>query len=205
MNFLKNNLQNKILTIVGGLLLISVLFFSFNYYNSKTNTNRAEEINKALDAIKQIESEQPPRIGKTPSDTEIYNSKYIKHIRLALNGYLDDSNNGIEEEAILTESVDGMECGLNNFDKAYFKSKFVILNASDANYGGVQANIVFIDKPDAIFWVWIYNLGEFETRETHPNFVLRTFCKVGPDDKLKASFPDIIKTRLKNGDFPYIF
>ena len=62
-----------------------------------------------------------------------------------------------------------MKCGFNNFNKTYYQSKFVILDAYDNDYGGVQAYIIFVDKPDTVFFVWIYGIvGEQR---------LRAFCE----------------------------
>ncbi len=134
------------------------------------NWGDSKEIDKdkLMDAIKYLESENPPRIGRTPTAEEIQNSPHIKQIRIALNGYLDGTNIGLEETA-LDDSSKEMKCGLNNFDKTYYSSKFVVLHAEDNDWGGVQAYITFVDKPDTVFFVWIYGIvGEQR---------LRTLCE----------------------------
>jgi len=140
---------------------------------------------KIINVIKQLESGNPPILGETPTEEEIQNSPHIKQIRLALNGYLNGTNNGLEEGYLDTTNEE-MECGLNNFDKTYYKSKFVVLDAYDNDYGGIQAYIVFIDKPDTVFWVWIYGIiGEQR---------LRTFCeKPITSDQEAEMITDIIK------------
>lgn len=149
---------------------------------------------KFLDAIKRVEADQPARIGKSPTIAEIYASPYIQHIRPALNGYLDGSNAGAEEAALDTAS--DSSCGLGNFDKSYYQSKFIILEASDNDYGGVQAYIVFVNKPDAIFWAWVYQLGG-EGGE----YVLRAFCKSGPPDDKKTEFKTYMDGILKDSGY----
>ena len=138
-----------------------------------------------MDAIKKVEADQPPRIGKSPTAAEIYASPYIQHIRPALNGYLDGSNAGAEEAAM--DITSDSSCGLGNFDKSYYLSKFIILDASDNDYGGVQAYIVFVNKPDTIFWAWVYQLGGDDGE-----YVLRAFCKSGPPDDKKTEFESYI-------------
>lgn len=159
------------------------------------NESNNFDIEKALDSIKQVESEQPPRIVGSPSDEEIYNNPYIKHIRTALNGYLDGTNNGIENGVI--EPPDDMpDCGLNTLDKSYYKSKFIVFGADDGEYGGVQADIVFIDKPDAIFWAWVYRYAG-----DNDEYVLRGFCKNGPKEEFEEKFSEMMKEIIKKSKF----
>ncbi|MCX6756564.1 MAG: hypothetical protein NTW35_00185, partial [Candidatus Nomurabacteria bacterium] len=80
-----------------------------------------------------------------------------------------------------------LKCGLNNFDKSYYKSKFLILSASDNDYGGVQAYIIFVDKPDKIFWAWVYNESS-----------LRVFC----EDTSKGNVLNEVKSVIQDGDYP---
>lgn len=147
-----------------------------------------------LDAIKKVEADQPSRIGQSPTAAEIYASPYIQHIRPALNGYLDGSNAGAEEAAI--DITSDSSCGLDNFDRSYYRSKFVILEASDNDYGGVQAYIVFANKPDSIFWTWVYQLGG-----DGGEYSLRGFCKSGPPADQAASFKSYIDGILKDSGY----
>ena len=152
------------------------------------------EIDKFKEAIKYAESQEPPRIGKDPTVEDVYNSPYIKHIRFALNGYLDSTNNGIEEHALVDDfGEDG--CGLNKFSKTYYKSKFLVFNAEDGDYGGVQAYIVFVDKPDTLFWVWVYRLGG------DGEYVLRAFCADGPPEEKRLEFKVHIEEIIKNSKY----
>ncbi|MEK7070554.1 MAG: hypothetical protein AAB966_01995 [Patescibacteria group bacterium] len=155
--------------------------------------DKQEELRKMsqiLEAIKKVEAEQPPRITGNETDEEIYNNPYIKHIRTALNGYLSGSNIGAEE--VVVPNVGGQEvCGLDSFDRTYYKSKFIVYNASDGDYGGVQAYIVFVDKPE-LFWAWVYRLSGGE-------YTLRGFCKVGPPDETKQEFLQEMQGYIKSG------
>ena len=173
------------------ILLLAVIFLGLTVYWFQFKPQakpKTVDPSKIVDAIKHIESEYPPRIGKTPTDEEIYSSSYIKRIRLALDEYLGGSTTGIEEEALSNKfSTDGLNCGLDTFDKTYYKSKFIILSASDNDYGGVQAFITFINKPDKIFWVWIYN-----------DSYLRAFCEDTTHDNLIND----IKIDIEDGKYP---
>ncbi len=160
--------------------------------SSEDENMSAEEF---MEAIKKAESTFPPRIGEFPTEEEINNSPYIQHIRLALNSYLDGTNTGVEETAL--NVTDKPDWGLNNFDKSYYKGKFVIVDASDNEYGGVQADIVFVDNPDTVFWAWVYRLGG------DGEYVLRGFSKRGPPKGDAIEFWDYIEKSIKNAKYFY--
>lgn len=140
-------------------------------------------------------SEKSVSLGKTPTYQEMYDHPFIQHIRVALNGYLDGSNTGVEQYAIKSQKVDGKQCGLDSFDKAYYEGKFAIIRASDSDYGGIEGEIVFVDKPDTKFFFWVYDIGE-------P--VLRGFCKEEVPEDLKGTFPETVRNLLKEGAFPFL-
>ena len=172
--------------------------FLARYDRQKALQDEEREINSMIEAIKKAESKEPPRITGKETEEEIYNNPYIKHIRTAFNGYLDGSNTGTEK-AFRTMTLDspGQEkCGLDSFDKSYYKSKFFLYDASDSDYGGVQAYIVFKDKPDTLFWAWVYRLGG-------GGYSLRGFCKAGPPDELKEEFLQTMEGYIKRGEIKF--
>ena len=193
--------QKNILTTSTLLLVLIAGGFYINFHKQtvvSTNQNSQEatttDTQAIMDAIKKVEADQPQRIGNSPTMAEINSSPYIKHIRPALNGYLDGSNAGAEEAAM--DITSDSSCGLGNFDRSYYQSKFVILEAEDNDYGGVQAYIVFVNKPDSIFWAWVYQLGG-----DGGEYVLRAFCKSGPPDDQKTSFTDYIDGIIKDSGY----
>jgi len=160
-------------------------------------THEDVEMSKFLEAIKKLEAEEPPRITGKETEEEIYNNPYIKHVRTALNGHLDGSNSDAEEVMALGENQQS-ECGLSRFDKLYYQSKFFLYDASDNDYGGVQAYVVFVDKPDTLFWAWIYRLGG------DGEYSLRGFCKAGPPDKNKEEFIHVMKSYIESGKMRFL-
>jgi hypothetical protein len=78
------------------------------------------------------------------------------------------------------------------------KSKFFIYNVHDNEYGGVQAYIVFVDKPDTIFGAWIYKLGGDDN-----NYSLRSFCKSGPPEEKRAEFTKIMRSIIERGEIKF--
>ena len=106
-------------------------------------------------------------------------------------------NIGAEEVIALEESSKSDKCGLGIVDKSYYESKFLLYGAADNDYGGVQAYIVFIDKPDTIFWAWVYRLGG------DGEYSLRGFCKTGPPDESKKEFTETMKSIIERGEFKF--
>ena len=92
---------------------------------------------------------------------KVYDNPFVKHIRVALDGYLEGTNKGVDdpETAITTSEVNGAKAGLASFDKSYYRSKFIVYSINDNIAGGKEINIIFQDKPDKIFWVWIYQIA----------------------------------------------
>ncbi len=162
----------------------------------ENNTNDLDT-EKLMGAIKKVESEEPPRISEHPTEEEIYNSEYIKHVRVAFNGYLHGDTSMADEP--LSQVLDsGNKCGLNSFDKSYYKSKFIVIAASDSDYGGVQASLFFIDKPDTLFWAWVYKaVGE----DNQDEYQLRAFCEDGPAPEEKVQFDDFTEGMIKNSKY----
>lgn len=108
---------------------------------------------------------------------------------------MSGSNNGVEDAALVKTGQ--VNCGLESFDKIYYKSKFIIYAAADNEFGGVQANIVFVDKPDTVFWTWVYRLGG------DGEYSLRGFCKNGPSEEKKTEFKDYIDGIIKDTKYLY--
>jgi hypothetical protein len=163
--------QNKYFIIILGIITIAsiVLFFVYKPYKKDNDL----DLSKTMNAIKTLEAEDGPIIGRSPTKEEIFNSPYIRQIRIALNGYSDGSNTGIDE--LILEDKDSKD-SLFNIDKSYIKSKFLVIDASDSDYGGVIAHIVFIDKPDMVFFTWIYKTDEntYSVRNLTKNTAINT-------------------------------
>ncbi len=160
--------------------------------NEFLNKERQMTTSELLAVVKKTEAMEPPRITGNETEAELYSNPYIKHIRTALNGYLDGSNTGAEE--IVTFGDSSGKCGLFSYEKPYYKSKFFIYDASDNEYGGVQVDIVFVDKPDTLFWAWVYRLGG------DGEYSLRGFCKAGPTSETREAFTQVMEHVIKNGD-----
>lgn len=97
----------------------------------------------------------------------VYKDPLVKHVRNALNNYLVGSTNGISESAIKADISDNRTVsGLDSFDKSYYESKYIVFAINDGVMGGKVINIVFQDKPDKLFNVWVYQTtnGSYELR-----------------------------------------
>ncbi|HAB53092.1 MAG TPA: hypothetical protein DCE80_13150 [Ignavibacteriales bacterium] len=163
----------------------------------KRNDNSDNPLKKITDAIAEGNAHNLENIPKL-TEEEAYKSPFVTHIRVVLNKYLAGNDMENDVEINDADGSDGnLKCGLANFDKAYYKSKFVVLRVKPNKYGGMLTSIVFVDKPDASFWVWVYEYGEKSGK-----YVLGSFCEEELADK--AEFKESMKTLLeKPGEFPY--
>jgi hypothetical protein len=165
----------KHIIIILVLIVFVVLYYQFNQSEIKKGTVDLATISDTAD----------------DTEKEVSNNPYIKQIRIALNGYLDGTNTGLEEDALYARDVD-MKCGLNNFSKTYYQSKFVVLSAMDNEFGGIWAYIVFVDNPSTVFIVWVDGVSGDQR--------LRTFCEKPITSKEEA---DSVKEIIKNSTYTY--
>lgn len=181
---------NKLKTVNETLLVCFLIFIGvvlvFIFYKSKTEIDSIKETaniensqnidtEKLMAGIKYAESQREDDAAdsliKTTNEKELYDNPYIKHIRTAFSGYLDGTNNGVEEGVIeKSELESGLKCGLDSFDKDYYKSEFTIIQTEKNDYGGIVAYIAFLNQPDKVFWAWVYQYGGGE-------YILRGFCE----------------------------
>lgn len=98
----------------------------------------------------------------------VYKNPFVLYLRKALNAYLanDSSEVNISMAAVEKGNSDGIISGLDAFEKDYYKSKFIVLSINDSLGGGKDIQMIFQDKPDRIFYAWVYKLagGNYELR-----------------------------------------
>lgn len=186
-------------TLITYIVIFCIFLAIFFFYKSPQQIQKVSEkqhdIEKTITAIKTLESKRPLGIKEDASLEEIYNNGYMKHIRVALNGFVDGTNVGTDGE-ISRAPIGEMNCGFSNLDKEIYKSKFVIFNVANNEYGGVQANIAFVAEPSRLFWTWIYNIGD---DKGNPKYVLRSFCENQLSEEESVTLSKVIKTHLETG------
>lgn len=188
-----NRLKQNWIKIGAGIFILVVVLFLANRRNTQSIDYprlTAAQLPKETQTLEENMSNL--------TENEIYSNSFIKHIRVALNGYLDGSNKGIEDDFVINGSNNDSNCGLAKFDKSYYRSKFIVFNASDNDYGGVQANIIFISKPDTTFWAWIYKLA---TEDGENGYTLRGFCANNPAEDKREYYTEYIKAVIKESKF----
>ena len=86
---------------------------------------------------------------------------FCRHLRLALDGYLDNSNQGMQSPSfVIAPHLSEGSSGLGSFDKDYYRSRFVVISIEGALCGGKLLTVLFREKPDKLFCGWIYKLGD---------------------------------------------
>lgn len=95
---------------------------------------------------------------------DIIYDPFIKYIRMGINNYLNNTGQD-------TQLEDLEDCGLSKF-KEYLSGKYVAFQMEAGKYGGQIIHIIFRDKPDRVFMVWVYHLAD----ESGNSYDLRAFC-----------------------------
>lgn len=151
-----------ILIILVIIILLTQKLPQFNK-DSKISPTPTSQIKSILDAPK----------SELENYYAIYKDPYILYLRKCLDAYVahDSSGVNISMAAVESSSVSGFLSGLDSFSKDYYKSKFVVVTLRDSIAGGKDIQIIFQDKPDKIFYVWIYKLADdsFELRGFNVN------------------------------------
>ncbi len=159
--------------------LVVILFLSgvcfFQWKATKILTEKCQSPNRYGVSPMQKQSTEsgdlteinpPTAIDLDPKQLEqyyqVYKNNFVLYLRKALDAYLANDSSGvnISMAAVQEDRRDGIITGLDAFDKNYYKSKFIVLTINDSIAGGKDIQIIFQDKPDRIFYVWVYQLAD---------------------------------------------
>ncbi|KKS69706.1 MAG: hypothetical protein UV41_C0047G0006 [Candidatus Daviesbacteria bacterium GW2011_GWA2_42_7] len=173
------------------IIIVLVLLIGFLYFNNRETQNKV----KIIETPKPIVSDlNVPDSWEDTSDNiedyyKVYKNPAVLFLRKALNAYLNNDSSGINisNAAVKKETGEGIISGLESFDKEYYKSKFVVLTINKSISGGVDIQILFQDKPDRIFYAWVYQLAD-------GNFELRGF---NSKEEMKPEAMKAIQTEFK--------
>ncbi len=82
-------------------------------------------------------------------------------------------NNPSKLSDTLVNGLGDNNSGLINYPSDYYKSKFVVINSKKSLAGGIELNILFVEKPDKVFWVWLYKQadGTYDMRGFQENTI----------------------------------
>jgi hypothetical protein len=84
----------------------------------------------------------------------VYENPYVKHFRSAVSAFLEGTAEGLSTHSDIAEQ-------LQNYSD-YIQDSFVVLSIDSADMGGKTLLLISQQKPDRIFEVWIYQLGNGE-------------------------------------------
>ena len=89
----------------------------------------------------------------------VYREPAVLYLRKTIDKYLKNpaSVSKLEQEH------------LDSIDPTYLRSKFVVVDYSPFLAGGKSIKIMFIDRPDAMFTVWVYRILEIRSFEKDEN------------------------------------
>lgn len=134
---------------------------------------------------------------------EVSKDDFVKYLRVALDNFLSGkygtpTHPKTSYECYDTGLINGVQCpdgafdegdyssGLSKIDQTYLKSKFIVLAVNDSAGGGKSIILLFKDKPDTVFYAWIYGYSE------NRGFDLRALDEY---DLAKNEAPNIIETQ----------
>lgn len=143
--------NKKILFVVLIFVFIAILSYVILHKNNQVDLKNGQSKNQSQELISPEELKQYYKV---------YSDPYVLHIRKSLDNYLSGRNEGISPVAIKPLKDDEKKMfGLDSFDKSYYVSKFIVFAVKDSIGGGKIVTIIFQDKPDKLFNVWVYKLG----------------------------------------------
>jgi hypothetical protein len=88
----------------------------------------------------------------TPEQLEqyyrVYKNADVRYLRTLFDAYIKNSGGTERERQMLSE-----------WNKEYFRSKFMVMSREDNTFGGTFITILFQDRPDKVFVAWVYPEG----------------------------------------------
>lgn len=120
---------------------------------------------------------------------------YVQYLRTAINGYINSSYttggeyNGLVDGVHHEDSV-SVFGEIERIGEDYLKSKFIVLETDPAPFGGESIVLIFKDKPDQVFYAWVYDYTDGKGH--HQGYDLRGFSVY---DAAENGAPDIQTTQ----------
>jgi|GEM_PF-1217301 len=123
----------------------------------------AEKIYHSKAQLCQFMDPGPPDPKLVKEYSVYFTSPEIKHFRKSLNRFLDGS---CQDASCYNNHLQAYG-DLKNIDREYLKSKFIVIDANTALYGGKDLTILFEDKPDQLFKAVVYDYrdGTYDLRD----------------------------------------
>jgi len=189
MTFLK---QNWIKVTISTTILIGVLVFGKSYFTSShiVSTPTPDSVAHSKTDLCKVGAFFSPLPDEVNFNKEVLQDKFVQYLRASLNNWLSGkygsaTNPKTSYECPHTGLLDGKQCpdsafdegdyenGLSKINQDYLKSKFIVLQTDIAPGGGVSIILMFKDKPDKVFYAWVYRYRGVD--EVIRGFDLRAF------------------------------
>lgn len=78
----------------------------------------------------------------------VYKNSDVRYLRTLFDSYLAGTGGSGQERELL-----------NQWDKKYFRGKFIVLSRDGNTFGGTLITILFQDRTDKVFVAWVYPEG----------------------------------------------
>lgn len=164
--------NTRVLALI--VLVLIVVFTLFVFIHKPQDESRKQTEIQTLSANDKTAPAEKPASKDLSGYYAVYQEKDVIYLRTLFDNYLAGRNISDDEDR------SGEYALLDKVDKSYYKSRFIVYTFNKAIGGGNSFDILFLDKPDVLFHVWIYQLGG-----TKPD--LRMFESVGlTDEQMKV-------------------
>ena len=169
MNWLKQNW----IKIGIGVIILGVLFF---IKENKSSPNPipsppTSTIAHLKDELCKVGAYSTPLAQEISFNEEVVKDRFVQYLRIALNNWLSGKYDTISNPRLSNQCeygglVDGLQCpdtvftdssyGISKIEQDYLKSKFIVFQTDPAPFGGESIVLMFKDKPDKVFYAWVY-------------------------------------------------
>lgn len=175
-----NKLKDVNETLFAGVVIL-IMVIAFTFYNSKNTSIHTTPSTTPTPDITAYSKDElckdwvftSPSIQEVNFNKEMAQDRFVKYLRTALNNWLSGKYGSATHpktsyECPYTGLMYGKQCpdgafdegdyssGLSKIDPTYLKSKFIVLSADGAPGGGESIVLLFKDKPDKVFYAWVY-------------------------------------------------
>ncbi|MCP4442710.1 MAG: hypothetical protein GY810_27710 [Aureispira sp.] len=142
--------------------ILSLIGCSSNQEQSLDNKATNTKNEQATPSEAKIDSPKIKALSFTDEQLQqyykVYDDPFVIHIRTALNNFISGNLDGISVEK--AELLPYQE---------YFQHKFIVYTIEPHLGGGWLVNILFPNKLDKMFSVWVYDQGNYDLRDFHEN------------------------------------
>ncbi len=133
-------------------------------------------------------SPQDPSPEENKINIQIKKDPFVKHLRKVLDAFLNGKTIPCQDSSCYSNDI-AYYIESSEIDVEYLKGKFIVLQTDIAPGGGESIIVLFKDKPDQVFYVWVYGGKKGE------KYDVRGFNEFGKLSEKRLSKSDLQDTQ----------